>query len=249
MPEDRIAVYTAIIGYYDKLDDPEFVSDKCDYFCLTNNKNLKSRVWQVVYVDRLFDSDVLTARHIKLFPYLYLKDYRYSLWVDGNITINCDIGKKFFSLLGDNFISVRRHLRRNCIYEESRQCYFKGKERYGSIFNIIKLIIEDGYPKNNGLCETNILLRDASNNRLPILMDKWWNLIYHYSKRDQLSFNYIVWKMKYDYGELFIDFKDDNPLFKIKSHMTYPGYSILNKTSFYYRKLFYYAYLSRFSNI
>ena len=27
------------------------------------------------------------------------------------------------------------------------------------------------------------------------LMEKWWNEINNYSHRDQLSFNYIVWKL------------------------------------------------------
>ena len=30
-------------------------------------------------------------------------------------------------------------------------------------------------------------------------MNQWWNMIEKYSKRDQLSFNYICWKLEYAY--------------------------------------------------
>jgi hypothetical protein len=33
-------------------------------------------------------------------------------------------------------------------------------------------------------------------------MEKWWEMILNYSKRDQLSFNYIVWKYKLNYTTL-----------------------------------------------
>lgn len=30
-------------------------------------------------------------------------------------------------------------------------------------------------------------------------MNEWWKIIATYSKRDQLSFNYIMWKLKKNY--------------------------------------------------
>ena len=48
-------------------------------------------------------------------------------------------------------------------------------------------------PQNYGLAETNILYRNHSQNIIN-LMEEWWEMIKNYSKRDQLSFTYILWK-------------------------------------------------------
>jgi hypothetical protein len=33
-------------------------------------------------------------------------------------------------------------------------------------------------------------------------MEKWWEMILNYSRRDQLSFNYIAWKYNLNYTTL-----------------------------------------------
>ena len=41
--ESKIAIYTAITGEYDHLEDPEIVVNGVDYICFTNNINIKYR--------------------------------------------------------------------------------------------------------------------------------------------------------------------------------------------------------------
>ena len=86
-------------------------------------------------------------------------------------------------------------LRRNDIYEEIKACYELKKDDDINLKNIQNFLINEGYPGLKGkLTQTNILLRDHHNKECIFLMEKWWNMIQNYSKRDQLSFNYVFWK-------------------------------------------------------
>ena len=52
------------------------------------------------------------------------------------------------------------------------------------------------YPKKSGLFETNVMYRINKNGNVRNCNALWWSLIEKYSKRDQLSFNYVLWKLE-----------------------------------------------------
>ena len=43
---------------------------------------------------------------------------------------------------------------------------------------------------------TGILVRRNNNKEVKILNDRWWDVLIQHSNRDQLSFNFILWKYK-----------------------------------------------------
>ena len=53
---------------------------------------------------------------------------------------------------------------------------------------------EEGFPKNYGLLQSNILLRKHNEEDCIRLMEAWFNELKDNSHRDQLSFNYVLWK-------------------------------------------------------
>ena len=59
---------------------------------------------------------------------------------------------------------------------------------------------KEHYPQHHGLYETNILFR-RENKLVRQVNVLWWDCINKYSKRDQLSCNYVLWKneLKSDY--------------------------------------------------
>ena len=60
-------------------------------------------------------------------------------------------------------------------------------------------------------------------------MDKWFEMLSNYSKRDQLSFNYVLWKnpIKINFLDMYVF---DNPYFK---HDHHKGEEILKKYRLY----------------
>lgn len=75
----------------------------------------------------------------------------------------------------------------------------------------------EGYPSIGGLISGNFIIRK---NKDPLQMNlnrKWWNEISKHSRRDQLSFNYVIWKYKFKYKILNLDVYNNN-LFTLREH-------------------------------
>jgi hypothetical protein len=49
--EDRIAVYTAIFGPYDRLIEPVTVPDNVDFFIFTDQEVAEDSIWQKMDID------------------------------------------------------------------------------------------------------------------------------------------------------------------------------------------------------
>lgn len=107
----KIAAYTVITGLdkpYDKNfeQNNKIKNENIDYFLFTNNTNIKSKFYKVVYVENnenLNCKDL--SRHIKIMSHLYLKDYDATIYYDGNVCILKDIKK-----LVDKFIDYELSL-------------------------------------------------------------------------------------------------------------------------------------------
>lgn len=222
MSKNKIVCYTCITGEYDLLRTPKVINKNIDYICFTDNLQLKSTVWQIKQIpDELQGLNaVKQQRIIKICPHRYLKEYDISIWVDGNVLIIGDLNE-FISQydLNKNSFYVRVHPKRNCVYDEAKECIRLGKD----IFNNINLQIEayqkEGYPRHIGMVETCILLRKHTDIKCQLLCNTWATELLKWSHRDQLSFNYSCWKMHFLTGCLNNEFSlRNNSVIKIVNH-------------------------------
>jgi hypothetical protein len=153
----------------------------------------------------------LRSRWYKMHPHVLFPDADFTLWIDGNIEI---IGK--ITEIIDFDILVFKHSRRNCVYEEAAIVInqFPGitKKVYEQVFKYT----QEGYPANNGLYECPVILRKNSE-KVNEFNEAWWNEINTYSKRDQISFAYLVKKMGLKVGT-FEGSIENNSVFKKHPH-------------------------------
>ena len=83
--KNKIVIYTSIFGSYDGLiPQPQFKG--VDYICFTD-KPFKSSKWKIITVSSKISDTTRKSRHPKILPHLYLKDYKYSIYIDGNILV------------------------------------------------------------------------------------------------------------------------------------------------------------------
>ena len=75
----------------------------------------------------------------------------------------------------------------------------------------------EGYPHNNGLIVSGVLLRKHNEKDVIRTMERWWEEVKYGSKRDQLSFDYSVWKTDLKYNYIEGDIRD-NKYFRLLSH-------------------------------
>ena len=203
----KIVVYTAIIGDYDDLKEPEFVDSTITYVCFTDNKNLKSNVWNMEYLnERLFDGRQV-ARMIKIQPHIYFRDFETSVWVDGKFHIKEDIRKYIGKYEKDQPILCFPHFERKCIYSEAAECISSNRGDKQKIINQICHYYTQNYPFDNGMYETGCMIREHNNEICEKIMDDWKKEVLSYSLRDQISFPYVCWKNKFkpDICDLFIN--------------------------------------------
>lgn len=199
----KIAIYTAMFGDYDDVKDPEYKEDGVDYICFTDNLEMKSDIYKIIIQKSKFQDVTRDARMRKILSHVFLSDYDYTIWVDSSIKVNkFDVKEYIEKALQNEDIAVFPHSARECVYDEAKMCEHYKKDDVKTMKSQMKRYINQGYPKKFGLVETGVLVRNNQSDAIIELNNAWWKEIGHGSKRDQLSFNYIVWKLNLKYKEL-----------------------------------------------
>lgn len=200
----RVVIYTAITKGYDELKEPAIKSNQCDYICFTDDPTLISPTWQIRPLPPSDLDIVRQCRQVKIMPHFFLPEYEYSIWIDGNVQITGDIDQLIeqYFINGDKTLYTFKHPERDCVYEEAKECIKNGKDNERIIRKHLALLKSEYYPKQNGLIDSNVILRKTHSPDVMQLMEQWWKLVKNYSRSDQLSFNYAAWMTGFFFGYL-----------------------------------------------
>ena len=222
----NVVVYTAIFGGKDQLIEPERISENIDYICFTDS-DFQSNSWKIVKTKPFYKDPVRSARKIKVLPHRFLENYKYSVWIDGNIISHGDIEEAVKEYLEKSDVAVYDHscLRegsRNCVYQEaSKLIEMENVGKYKDDPELIKKQINkykiEGYPENNGLVSSMIIFRKHNEEKIKKMMEDWWQEIKENSRRDQLSINYVFWKNNFEPNYIKEDSRN-NKYFKHSAH-------------------------------
>ena len=118
-------IYTCITGGYDEVPKHLITDSAWDYVLFTDSKDLIARGtvghWSVRPLSYNELTNVKNARWHKINSHRLFPEYDYSLWVDGNVSINTsavfDKLNEFIS--SDVRIAVPLHPTRSCVYQEA----------------------------------------------------------------------------------------------------------------------------------
>lgn len=231
----RKVIYTSMFGY--KADSTFFIHNPLcdlegwDLVCFTDTPTIKSDIWDIRLVDRIYTDGARQNRYYKILPHKHLEEYDISVCIDADVLITKNINDIVEEHLEKHNMSVLDHSicgmtttgdlnRRNCIYDEARFIKWLGdnhpRKHYKDDMNIINKQMEkyksDGYPSSNGLARTTVIFRKHNESDVIETMEKWWSEYQYNSRRDQLSLPYSAWKTNFDYKLMPIDI-DDNQYF------------------------------------
>jgi len=190
-------IYTALVGKYDSLSDPKYIMHNWDYVCFSNNiKKKGNSVWEIRPIPIHHSDSLILSRFPKINPHILLPEYDYSFWIDANINIQDDrLEQRIEELIKQNInLSLFLHPERNCIYDEAMTCIKDGFDKKSIIEKQIKFLKREKYPINNGLFANGLIFRKHNEQVISSLGNEWWNLYLKFSKRDQLSLGYLLWK-------------------------------------------------------
>lgn len=192
----KIAVYTANFGGKDELLSPLNYKDNpnVDYFLFTD-KTINVYPYKCILKPLIFKDVSKNAFYYKQMEDEILKDYDFLIWHDSNIQLRYD---NLFDLLklGENsFLTMYIHPNRNDFYSEAMASVRISKDFSLRILKQTIVYFSKGIPAHNGMYASGILVKnknlDSKN-----FYELWWEHTLKYSRRDQLSIVYVLWKTK-----------------------------------------------------
>jgi len=129
-------------------------------------------------------------------PHRYLADYEWSLYVDGNARLNPDAVTLLEGYKSAAFVSFR-HPDRDCLYDEAEHIIREDYDDERRVREQIDLYRESGFPAHAGLIAGTVLFRRHNDPEVIALGEEWYEHVLRFSKRDQLSFNYVAWRRRF----------------------------------------------------
>lgn len=208
--KNSFVVYTAIFGDYDELKDVLGDSNKnVKYVCFTDNPHIKSKKWEIRYVPKFAEAWQMVKLY-KILPHRYFPEYDTSLWIDASFLIKRDLSKLVVEFQRNASIMFIPHYDRICAYEEAAACLCSGLDEKTKILNQICAYRKEGFPENYGLPCGGFIARNHNDENVIKAMDMWYEEICKYSKRDQISLPYVLWKsnLRYDFCNLYYEKND-----------------------------------------
>lgn len=209
-------VYTAIFGGKDKVENFVWHGDPKECVCFTDSDE-KNPAITVTKCPELRENSVLSAKIFKMFPYLFFK-CDYSIWLDGNMRIKegFDAQKLLDTYLVKTDLALYAHPFKDCVYDEIDGGLILKNKSWPFFLKQKKDYQRTGLPPNSGLASCGFLLRRHT----PVLKsfcEAWWTDLLKYTIRDQPSFGFTAWKLKYPYT-VILGSINDNEYFSIVRH-------------------------------
>lgn len=218
---ERIAIYTAVFGDYDKIPEPYCVPDNCDFYIFTDQEIPKESIWKKkdVPAEICKMANAKKNRFLKMHPDTVFPDYNYSVYVDGNICIISDL-TEYVNRLGKSGIGIHLHNYRSCIYEELESVVKTGRMTKEEARKVIAYAEENSMPRNYGLLQCSVIVREHRNPVCKKVMEDWWNLYCTFGKRDQLYLPIVLFQQDLKTSDVGVMGNDlySNPSFRVLTH-------------------------------
>lgn len=160
--------------------------------------------WRIVIVRNLpFRDQRLNGKIPKMLAHRLFPNARYSIWVDSKSQFRRDPLGVFEALLwrSNSVFAISEHGARSNVYDEAKAVVKKNKATPEEVEVQITQYNRDGLPQDkrfNGkkaLNEASVIVREHT----PItnlFMCLWFNEVVRFTSRDQLSFPYVLWRLK-----------------------------------------------------
>ncbi len=206
--EDRIAIYTCIVGKYDEILQPQMIEGNCDYYLVSDNKP-QNCLYKWVPLSSLDIpeglNNSLINRYCKINAHKLFPQYKYSIYLDGNIELKQNISKKYLSKIenkASRIACLKRQTRVSDIYQDSIHVLVSELENEEKVYRQMEKYWREGLPRNHRQLCGRVLVREHNHPNCIKIMKDWWNEVSTQAYRDQLSFMYAVWKNGFAYDDI-----------------------------------------------
>lgn len=143
---------------------------------------------------------IRSSRYYKILPHLFFKEYDISICVDGSMTLMYPdkLLELCIELENSNFSAILfRHPRRTTVHQEILECGRQRRDSLPVMLEQYNRYRKEGFPDTLHITENNVLIRKHNDLDLIKCEETWWNEFQTGSVRDQISFQYSMWKTGY----------------------------------------------------
>ena len=197
--DTKIVAYTCIVGNYDKLHYPsEELAQKYDYVLISDDKPSDMGTFkQWIDVRDICPNEITDNtrknRYCKINAHKIFPDYNMSIYMDGNIQLKRNLDE-ICDNISDIGITVLAQTGYIDTYREAAHKMGQNVDNVDIIYKQVEKYWKDGFPEGFGSWYCTILVRKHNSKLCMKIMEDWWNELCLYSKRNQISFPYVLWK-------------------------------------------------------
>lgn len=199
-----LVLYSAHYGQADPLNPDVFGGfASCRRVLFTDRADVALPGVEVIH-DPLDGLDPARAsRRAKLAPHRHFPDADWSIWIDNKSRLRRDPGEVLAAVRAqsDAAFFAFPHFRRDCVYHELQTCWENGLDDYRVLKERERTYRTERMPAHSGLIEGHFIIRRHNDPALARFGDRWLEHVLRFSRRDQISFPYLVWKLglRYDF--------------------------------------------------
>ncbi|WP_159013551.1 rhamnan synthesis F family protein [Acidisoma sp. S159] len=191
--EVSVCVYTALYGDIDILPPIISVSKYCRFVCFTDSPG-DVEGWEYRIAEPGLGDTNLNAKLYKVLSDDFLEQFDYSLFIDANTLLMGRLDELIEKYLIGNEFVMFRHPERSDVYTEAVAIVESERHSPAKLLSQLHTYSDAGLPNDAGLIEASFIWRASGKSHISKLMKEWWDHILHYSKRDQLSLGFLMWK-------------------------------------------------------
>jgi len=211
-----LVIYSALFGNYDAIPNWRLppgwradISNRRVEFVLFTDQPVNescSPYEKIVIVEPGAATNTKKARFVKIMAHKFLYMYEFSVWIDAHVHItspNLDSFLRSFGAMAnspylpnDAVLAYKRHFARQNPEDEGDVLISIQKDTADSVNATLDFVKQAGFSMipEQPFAETDILLRKHNCVDVCSFMVIWNDCVQQFSKRDQLSFNYAMWK-------------------------------------------------------
>jgi len=190
----KSAVYTVLLGGYESINDAQNIGDhSTDFICFTDDPGLTSSVWQIRATTPLFARDLQRSqREFKIRGCAELDVYDRTLYIDNSVSLTASPEQILDSWLADSDLALALHSFRATVLDEFLAVVEAGLDEparvYEQLYHYSEIhpAVLDQRPLWGGMIARRNIPEVRS------AMNRWFEEVLRYSRRDQLSVNHIL---------------------------------------------------------
>ena len=212
-PTQEIVLYSCVINHRDD-PKPIDIHDGFRHVLFSDDPNIVATGWEVRPPVWTSPDPVRTSRYHKHHPFDLFPKAEYAIWLD----MTHWQYESIRPLLTDKHLTMHRHHQRSTAKDEADKCASYNFDKPDILKSQVTHYINEGFPDNVGLYITSCLIMRNTLDYIKF-SEMWWEEICRWSKRDQVSLPYCIWRTGITLGVIpGVDRNGHSPYFRIKSH-------------------------------